>query len=317
MNRLEKIFVHVLSRCADLKEEDVLIVSDPKYDRMIVDALRSAARKFAARPVTLVIDPDLLTDESIPKPLLASMKNADLVLLCTHNLIPQRMRKEAADAGARLISMSGVGRDIVERCFDVDYEELSKRTKLLAETFQSAREITFSTNKGTRLSVQLAGRKCPYLDGITRTGGQLGVLPAGVAGAAPLEGTARGTIVIDASVHEIGMVASPIRCDVENGRIVSVEGGREARKLRELLSRDISAGFCVGEVGGGTNPKAKYCGNLLEDERVYGSGHVGFGRNSHLGGMIESKVHIDATMRRPTICVDGKEVVSSGKITTT
>lgn len=131
---------------------------------------------------------------------------------------------------------------------------------------------------------------------------------------APLEGTAKGTIVIDGSIVEIGIVRSTIRCAVEDGRIVDIEGGKDARKFRALLSEDGSTGFCVAEIGGGTNPKAEYSGNILEDERIYASGHVGFGRNSHIGGTIESRVHIDSTMKRPKICVDGKEIVSSGKI---
>jgi leucyl aminopeptidase (aminopeptidase T) len=314
MNRLERIFVNVLKQCADLKMEDALIVSDFRYDRVIVNALRSAIGKLGARPIVLTIDSDALTAESVPKSVIASMKNTDLVLFCTHNLLPQQIRKDAAEAGARLISMSGVDREIVERCFDIDYNDLSRRTRLLAETFQSGKEATIRTEGGTELSVQLAGRKSAYLDGIARTKGQLSVLPAGVVAVAPLEGTAKGTIVIDGSVVEIGIVKSPIRCVVEDGRIVDIEGGKEARKFRTLLSGDSSAGFCVAEIGGGTNPKAKYSGNILEDERIYASGHVGFGRNSHIGGTIESKIHIDSTMKRPKIYVDGKEVVGSGKI---
>lgn len=314
MNRLERIFVNVLKQCADLRAEDVLIVSDLEYEGMVVDALRSAATRFGARPIVLMIDTDALTSGSVPKSVLASMKNTDLVLLCTRVLLPQRIRKEAVEAGARLISMSGVSSEIVKRCFDINYDKLSRATRLLAETFQSAREATISTERGTELSVQLAGRKSTYLDGIARTKGQLSVLPAGVVAVAPLEGTAKGTIVIDGSIADIGILEFPVKCVVENGQIVDVKGGREARRFRALLSKDTSAGLCVAEIGGGTNPKAKYSGNLLEDERVYASGHVGFGRNSHIGGTIESTVHMDTTMKRPRICVDGKEVVSSGRI---
>lgn len=314
MNTLEEIFFHVLGQCTDLKAEDVLIVSDLKYDKAIVDAIRVAAKKFGARPIVLAIDTDMLSERPISESALASMKTSDLVLLCTHTLFPQRIRREATGAGARLISMSGVNREIVKRCFDVDYEELSKVTRLLAETLEPAKEVTFSTKSGTKLSVQLSGRKSVYLDGTAKTSGQLSALPAGVVAASPLEGTAKGTLVIDASVAEIGIVESPIRCIVEDGRIVDIRGRRDAKKFRMLLSEGGPTGFCVAEVGAGTNPRAKYSGNLLEDERVYASGHIGFGENTHLGGTIESKIHIDATMKRPKICVDGREVINSGKI---
>jgi leucyl aminopeptidase (aminopeptidase T) len=210
--------------------------------------------------------------------------------------------------------MSGVSLETVKRCLDVDYNELSRMSRMLAETYQSAKEATISTKRGTELSVQLMGRKATYLDGIARVEGQLTALPAGVVAVSPLEGTAKGTIVIDGSIAEIGIVRSPVRCVVEKGQIVDIEGGKEAKKFEALLSEDCSTGFCVAEIGGGTNPKARYSGNILEDERIYASGHVGFGRNSHIGGTINSKVHIDSTMRRPEIRVDGRTIVSSGKI---
>jgi len=314
MKRLEEIFANVLSHCTALKAEDVVIVSDRKYDKATIDAIAVAARTLGARPTVLTIDTDTLSEVSFPEPALASMKTSDLILLCTHTLLSQGIRRKGTEAGARLISMSGVSRETVRRCFDVDYEGLSKVTRLLADSLQSAREVAFYTKAGTELSVQLSGRKPVYLDGTAKTGGQLTALPAGVVAVSPLEGTAKGTLVIDASVAGIGMVESPVQCVVEGGRIIDISGGTEARRFRRLLSEGGDSGFCIAEVGAGTNPGAKYSGNLLEDERVYASGHVGFGDNIHLGGIISSKVHIDVTLKRPRICVDGREVISSGRI---
>jgi len=314
MSRLEQVFVSVLDQCADLKREDVLIVTDAKYDKTMVEALATATRRLGARSIVLTLTPDIALAEPVPRFLLAPMESANLILLCASSLVPQHVREAAVRAGARLISISGVDRTIAKRCFDINYSELSKTTRMLAERYESAREVTFETNSGTELRVQLCGRKAAYLDGIARTAGKLSALPAGVVAVAPLEGTAEGIIVIDGSIAEIGIVKSPIRCVVEDGMIVDIKGGKQARKFKALLSRGSSTGFYVAEVGGGTNPKARYCGNLLEDERVYASGHVGFGRNSHIGGAIKSEIHIDSTMKRPKIRIDGKEVVSSGRI---
>lgn len=314
MSKLEEAFIHVLGQCADLKAEDVLVVSDPQYDTRIVKAIATAAKKFGARPVILTMDTSTLHEASAPKSVLASMRSSDLVLLCTHTLIPQHIRREATEAGARLISMSGVTREVVERCFNVDYDELSNVTRLLAERLQSAKGITIDTKAGTRLTVQSSGRKSLYLDGMAKASGQLTALPAGVVAVSPLEGTAKGALVIDGSIAGIGIVNRPIRCVIEEGRIADIMGGAEARRFEKLLSEGGHAGHSVAEVGAGTNPRAKYSGNLLEDERVYASGHVGFGANIHLGGKVESKIHIDATIKKPKICVDGKEIVGSGKI---
>ena len=97
MSRLEGIFLHVLDQCAGLKAEDVLIVSDFKYDQTIVEALMSAVRRFDARPILLTIDARLLTGSSVPRSLTATMRNADLILLCTSSLVPQGVRREKPD----------------------------------------------------------------------------------------------------------------------------------------------------------------------------------------------------------------------------
>jgi leucyl aminopeptidase (aminopeptidase T) len=53
---------------------------------------------------------------------------------------------------------------------------------------------------------------------------------------------------------------------------------------------------------------------LVEDERVAGSAHVGFGPNIHLGGEITEGLHRDASMRRPTVLLDGTVIVRDGEL---
>jgi leucyl aminopeptidase (aminopeptidase T) len=93
---------------------------------------------------------------------------------------------------------------------------------------------------------------------------------------------------------------------------MKTKGGRNWKGLRQLLHRDEYAPW-VCEIGLGVNPKARLVGGP-EDERVRGSVHVGFGENRFFEGTIASASHMDGTMLRATLLVDGKELVRDGKL---
>jgi leucyl aminopeptidase (aminopeptidase T) len=61
---------------------------------------------------------------------------------------------------------------------------------------------------------------------------------------------------------------------VVDGRAISIRGGKEAARLREILSetKEESA-YTVCEIAFGLNYKGSVVGNIIEDEGVYGTGH--------------------------------------------
>ncbi|CEP66305.1 Uncharacterized [Moorella glycerini] len=71
----------------------------------------------------------------------------------------------------------------------------------------------------------------------------------------------------------------------------------------------------MAELGIGTNDRARVSGNILEDEKVYGTVHLAFGDNTTFGGTVRAGVHIDGVIMAPDLYLDGKLVVSQGKIT--
>ncbi len=84
---------------------------------------------------------------------------------------------------------------------------------------------------------------------------------------------------MNGSIASIGLLKKPVTLTVERGRITEIRGDEEAQKLLEILEAADENARCIAEVGLGTNPKATYIGNLVEDERVRGSGHIGLGEN--------------------------------------
>ena len=70
----------------------------------------------------------------------------------------------------------------------------------------------------------------------------------------------------------------------------------------------------MGELGIGTNPIARLIGNILEDEKVFGTVHIAFGSNATFGGLTQAGIHIDGIILKPSLYLDEKLVVENGKI---
>jgi leucyl aminopeptidase (aminopeptidase T) len=56
-------------------------------------------------------------------------------------------------------------------------------------------------------------------------------------------------------------------------------------------------------------------GNPLEDEKVYGTVHIAVGDNSTFGGKVRAGIHLDGIMHKPSLFLDGEQVIRDGKWT--
>jgi leucyl aminopeptidase (aminopeptidase T) len=311
--RLGTVFKSVLAQCANLKpDENAIVISDLNQDPSIPESLKDAVLSFRATPTLLSVSMDMLHEEKLHASLLSLMKSHDLLLICPSTLFPSKIRKEAVDSGCRALSMATVNSEMAMRCFDLDYGELSRVTKEVSNIFSSASKAMIRTEAGTDVEIKLSDLRATYFDGLCREPRSLSALPAGVVATVPASGS--GSIVIDGSVADLGLVKNPIKLNIHNGTVKEIEGGREAEWLKTQLEKGGDKAFTLAEVGIGTNPKATYTGNLIEDERVLGSCHFGFGGNVHIGGQVQSAVHIDTTVRKPTVTLDGEEIVTEGRL---
>lgn len=135
------------------------------------------------------------------------------------------------------------------------------------------------------------------------------------ANVSPLEGTANGVIVADASIPYIGIgvLEEPVTLIVENGRIVDISGGRQAKMLADDLKakRDPNV-YNIAEHGVGLNTHCRFCGFMLEDEGVFGSCHIGIGASITLGGNVKASCHYDVIMKNGTIAADSRILMENG-----
>jgi leucyl aminopeptidase (aminopeptidase T) len=150
-----------------------------------------------------------------------------------------------------------------------------------------------------------------------RKGGNLYyyLFPTGELNVAPVEASANGTLVIDLTMHHLGRLWTPIELTIENGRIVRIDGGADARILRDYLAAygDENAYMCPAEASVGVNAKAIVRGIQREDKNIIGTMHFGLGTNIDVGGSVKSKVHMDGVILEPTLFVDGVKRIEQGR----
>jgi len=303
----------LLKDCMALRPEETLLVVTDGPTREIGEALLEGGSRIGATSMLILMPPTGRHGAEPPDAVAEAMKRADVVVCPTQfSLTHTRARLEAARSGARIATMPGITTEMFfEGAVSANYESVAVLTERLTDLLSRTDEARL-VKDGRELRMSLRGRKGVASTGLYRERGQSGNLPSGEAYIAPVEGTAVGETVVDGSIAGIGKLSSPVVLRIENGRLMDAEGPA-GRSLLALLG-DAPEGRNLAELGIGTNDKARLSGVILEDEKVYGTVHLAFGDNSTFGGDTKAGVHIDGIILGPDLYLDGKLVVSGGKV---
>ena len=307
----------ILKTCLGLKEDENCLIVTDKNKNHIATKLFEISKTFATTELIEIPISDFNGQEP---PGWAAEKILDynvIIIITTNSYSWTESRIKATENKARIASMPGITEDILNRAIDVDYNEMKIRTNKLAGMLDAGEKITITTDAGTDITFNINSRKAYGRNvGLFLKPGDWGNLPGAEAFIAPLEGTANGTYIVDASQAGIGKLQNPIQITVENGIATKIEGQQEAEKFREIIQevKDKNA-YNIAEFGIGTNPKAKVSGIVLEDEKVAGTCHIALGKNSGFGGKINVPFHVDGIISKPTIYLDKNKIMHEGQFT--
>jgi leucyl aminopeptidase (aminopeptidase T) len=194
-----------------------------------------------------------------------------------------------------------------------DLEEIRRRGWAIVTALNRASQVRITCRNGSDLRIGLEGRQGIVDAGELGNRGAFGNLPCGEGFIAPLEGTTEGTLVVDGSIAEIGLLEDPVSLTVREGHLVEASG-KDGARLMELLTAHGKDGTNVAELGIGTNEEAILTGNILEDEKILGTCHVAFGASAAMGGTVQVPVHLDCVVLEPTVEIDGETIVSGGDL---
>jgi leucyl aminopeptidase (aminopeptidase T) len=301
----------------------VLIVTDLDMPRDVADALFAGAHSLGHEVAVVTSSARAAHGAEPSAPVAAAMAAADVVLLATskgaaHTAATQR----AAQAGARVVFMEEVTLDMLCRgAATADYDEVGRLASVLGARWNAGSRVKVTSQFGTDLEAGIDGRRAWEMAGRAFSESWFALsgccaFPDGEVGLAPVEGTANGTVVFDASTQTLGPLEEPVRLEIVDSMIVGIEGGWQARAMREQLEAldDPNAFYCPAEIAIGINGSAELTGLLREDKKLLGSCHIAYGANDDLGGTVAARTHVDGLIRHPTIQIDDETVVRDGVV---
>jgi leucyl aminopeptidase (aminopeptidase T) len=304
----------VVNDCLGVREgENVLVIANPAT-LGLGERLRGEAGRAGADAVLALMAERASHAGEPPAPVAAAMKAADVVLAPTvQSLSHTASRKAASEAGARIATLPGVTEEMLARVMSADMAELRRRGHAIADALNGGSEARITCPDGSDLRLGLEGRTAIPDAGELTERAAFGNLPCGEAFISPDDRACEGTLVVDGTIAGVGLPEEPVRLVVEGGRLVSASGP-EGAALMELLTVHGPEATTIAELGIGTNEKAKLTGFVLEDEKLLGTAHVAFGASEAIGGRIQVPVHLDCVVMRPTVTVDGAEIVRDGEL---
>lgn len=307
----------LVSTCAGVRPgEEVVIVTD-FAGQPVAEAVAAAALERTDAVTIATMPPRSIDGEEPTATVAAAMNAADVLFTPVQQSITHtNANRTAIGRGARGVMLSQYNPSMLYRGgIHADFESLRPLCLEVGELLAGCDRVHLTTPAGTDLRLSLAGRPSNPHSGIVRNPGEVTTVPNVECSSSPIEGTAEGVIVADASIpyYGVGLLLEPVRFDVREGRVSRISGGHQAEFLDRLLARQGDpAVYNIAQISFGLNPHCPMEGVMLHDEGVYGTCHIGIGTSVLLGGEVKTLTHFDALMWKPTLELDGEVVLRDG-----
>lgn len=227
--------------------------------------------------------------------------------------------RAAQNAGMRWISVEDYMSEWQTSMAEIN--QFIDRTRRITEMLSHCQSVRVTTKLGTDLRFQPKPGAAPI--SFIPKGGKKGEIVPNYAESAmvPLEWTTTGRAVIDGIIVGLGeMREEPVDCRIENGRIVEVNGGKNATRFSQFLQVSGENADAICELGIATSHMEKRAYEYLGRpcHRAYGawgSIHIGIGNNTAIGGVIKSPIHVDCQIYDTTVMFDNEPVMEDGNYT--
>jgi leucyl aminopeptidase (aminopeptidase T) len=306
--------------------ETFVITADTESDDRVVDATARAAFACDAKPMVIYTASPLgvgkAADAMLPvKSLTAALVETDAWVEYNNQWLLYSTPYDVATAKnpkLRYLNACGMNADMMVRLIGrVDFLTLQKFMDHLVKITKDAKHMRITTPAGTDVEFDNTPKHPVILEygrydvpGSHMTPGQIGW--------APEFETINGVIVFDGSiVPPIGILKEPVHLIIKRGEIVKIEGGKEAIEYEKWLkSFNHPLMLKLAHVCYGVNPNAHLTGEIVEDERIWGSTEWGIGNVGPMlvSGGIPGPSHSDGICLNSSVWLDGKQIMDKGQI---
>ena len=334
---MSKHFEYELHKAASILVQDMfrlqpgetfVITADTGSDQRVVQAVASAAHAVDAIPMVISLASPLgvgkAADPLLPvEALTAALCAADAWVEFNQQWLLYSTpfeRAMAQNKRLRYMCLVEMTVDMMVRLLGrIDAPLLSTFMHKVVDLTQAATDMRITTPAGNDLNFTLLPqvRTVSCDDGLSDTpgmhflGGQITFVPDFAS--------INGKLVFDGTIAPpCGFLKEPVVLDVEKGRVVHISGGRQADELRRWLeSFDDPNMFRLAHGCYGFNPGARLCGNVLEDERIWGCTEWGLGYLSPVDAPpdgIQAKSHMDGICLNSSVWLDGVQILHEGVV---
>lgn len=191
------------------------------------------------------------------------------------------------------------------------------------DAFSGAKKIRIMADDGTDLCFSVRGRRFLQDDGILDEtdikNRDVGInIPCGEIFVAPVESSANGTIVFPKAMIPGQGMAEELALKFEKGRAQEVGAKSGSGMLEKFLAQNSKDANVIAEFGIGLNPAAEFTGGeIIIDEKIYGSIHIAVGWNVGFGGKTNASSHLDfiKDLRRGgLVFADSRLLIKNGRL---
>ncbi|MDD5026563.1 MAG: aminopeptidase [Candidatus Peribacteraceae bacterium] len=310
----------------------VLFITDetPATDRRLIEALRQALEHKG-----VIVDEVLLTEKTNRKDMLKKIARADVLWSATDfDLEPvewDEIVERVEKSGKRFAHCPGVSLESLRNdgAFTEDRSAMEERIAKMIRKLRPAVGFHITSSYGTDLIVRLkhGDRRWCGLNGVIQPG-QWSNLPEGEVFTTPDEEHVDGVLVLPVLQDEITRaqgVDEWVRLTIHHGKIVKIDGGTSAERLRRYLIANAANEknpynvLQCAEIAFGANSKARsvvrspkktrraHGNSTLEAEKRLGTMHFAFGDTKHgeegTEGHTEADIHLDFIIPRNGLTV--------------
>lgn len=322
---LATLFRHQLTASALQPGELCVCITDTAWSPAYASACMGAAVALGAEAMQATFQWNTPPDT---RALSALCEAADLIVYMTAHTLHYRPEiATALERGARVLCCMEPPHVLDCLRFDAG---VRVRAIAGARLLEDARHLRITSPAGTDLTMDKTGRPGLAAYGAADVPGHLDFWGLGAVQAAQREGSTNGTLVLDVgdSVFQLGrFIEAPVHIRFEAGRVVALEGGLDAKLIRDALDAAGDDGaWAAGHMAWGVDPRAIWTqpisqtpntgGGGADNESFAGAVQVQLGSNDDVafGGKNRSRAHLGLCLRGATLSLDGFEVISDGSL---